>query len=211
VASCCEALSETRSWITFLSQARSVTVGGRQGWMRKASKCAKEAFEQIIHIQMPKEVSMVTPLMGLQRRLRQLPAHTVLARASTNEAYERSLSLSIYQLSSSPSIRKLVRPPKQTVHIWIFEWKGNGALRVLSPRAVPGFIKYLLLVDSHSHVLAKMLSPRGYHEPNGTSRDHQAFVNPALKRAVASTCSLNFFHQVRNRSRFARDRIRSLQ
>ena len=43
--------------------------------MRKASKCAKEAFEQIIHIQMPKEISNGDGVNGLQRRLCQPPAH----------------------------------------------------------------------------------------------------------------------------------------
>jgi hypothetical protein len=31
--------------------------------------------------------------------------------------------------------------------------------------------------------------------PTASAGIIQAFVNPALKRAVASTCSLNFFHQ----------------
>ena len=61
---------------------------------------------------------------------------------------------------------------------------------------VPGFIEYLRLVDGHSHVLAKMFSPRGYQvfqtEQTGLI---QAFVEPALERAVPPTCSLNFLHQ----------------
>ena len=61
---------------------------------------------------------------------------------------------------------------------------------------LPGFIEYLLFVDSHSHVLTKMLSPRGYHVIQSEQAGMiQAFVNPALERAVASACSLNFFHQ----------------
>ena len=60
----------------------------------------------------------------------------------------------------------------------------------------PGCIEHLLLVNGHSHVLANTFSPRGYHVVQ-TERAGmiQAFVEPALERAVPPTCSLNFFHQ----------------
>jgi hypothetical protein len=47
---------------------------------------------------------------------------------------------------------------------------------------VPGFFEYFRLVDGHSHVLAKMFSPRGYQifqvEQTGLI---QTFVEPALE------------------------------
>ena len=61
---------------------------------------------------------------------------------------------------------------------------------------VQGFIEYSRLVDGHSHVLAKMFSPRGYQvfqmEQTGLI---QTFVEPALESAVPPNCSLNFLHQ----------------
>ena len=61
---------------------------------------------------------------------------------------------------------------------------------------VPGFFEYSRLVDGHSHVLAKMFSPRGYQvfqtEQAGLI---QTFVEPALECAVSPKCSLNFLHQ----------------
>ena len=61
---------------------------------------------------------------------------------------------------------------------------------------VPGFFEYFRLVDGHSHVLAKMFSPRGYQvfqmEHTGLI---QTFVEPALESAVPPNCSLNFLHQ----------------
>jgi hypothetical protein len=48
---------------------------------------------------------------------------------------------------------------------------------------LPGFIEYLLLVDSHSHVLTKMLSPGKYHVVQTEQAGMiQAFVNPTGRR-----------------------------
>jgi len=61
---------------------------------------------------------------------------------------------------------------------------------------VPCCIEDSRLVDGHSHVLAKMFSPRRYQifqvEQTGLI---QTFVEPALECAIPPTCSLNFLHQ----------------
>ena len=61
---------------------------------------------------------------------------------------------------------------------------------------VPRHTKYSTLVDGHSAVLAKMFGPRGYlvFQMKQTGLI-QAFVEPALERAVAPKCSLNLLHQ----------------
>ena len=61
---------------------------------------------------------------------------------------------------------------------------------------VPSFIEYFRLVDGHSHVQAKMFSPRRHQvlQPEQAGLI-QTFVEPTLQRAVAPTCSLNFLHQ----------------
>ena len=61
---------------------------------------------------------------------------------------------------------------------------------------IPGFFEYFRLVDGHSHILAKIYSPRGYQVfKMEQARPIQAFVEPALERAVPPACSLNFLHQ----------------
>ena len=61
---------------------------------------------------------------------------------------------------------------------------------------IPGFFEYFRLVDGHSHILAKIYSPRGYQVfQMEQARPIQAFVEPALERAVPPACRLNFLHQ----------------
>ena len=61
---------------------------------------------------------------------------------------------------------------------------------------IPGIIEHVSIVHSHSIGLAKMVGPSGQLEfQTKQARVIQAFVKPAVERAVAPNCSLNSLHQ----------------
>ena len=61
---------------------------------------------------------------------------------------------------------------------------------------IPAFIESAGFFDGHPHILAKMVGPRRYQvfetEHAGVI---QAFIEPALKRAVAPAGSLHLLHE----------------